>query len=122
MRKYKGCVMQIDKKAVLVLSLMLGVAAGTQPAAAVCFESGVGCPHDHYTPKRLLDTLSCDVLWTIRNSIYDEKGLCFKTARAKNTFSNEDCSIDDPSSIKLNRYEQTNIERIVSVERKKGCR
>jgi hypothetical protein len=91
------------------------------PAASACFESGVGCTHDHYIPKAVLHTLSCDALWTVRNFIYDEKGYCFQTAKAQAVFSNDGCFVTNASLIQFNAYERTNIDRIVSVEREKGC-
>jgi hypothetical protein len=110
------------KSAFLGVAAVLSLAATGQPASAACFESGVGCPSDHYVPRSVLSTLSCDALWMIRNSIYDELGFCFKTARALETFSNEDCYVTNASRLKFNTFERTNIDRIVAVERKKGCR
>ena len=92
------------------------------PASAACFESGVGCTDDHYISRNALNALSCDALWTVRNSIFDENGYCFKTARGKNTFSNEDCSILDATKLKMNAYERANVARIADVERRKGCK
>ena len=95
--------------------------AAAVPASAACFESGVGCTDDHYISKKALNALSCDALWTVRNSIFDENGYCFKTAKAKNTFSNEDCFVSDATKLKLNAYERANVDRVVEVERRKGC-
>jgi hypothetical protein len=99
----------------------LATAAMAGPVAAACFESGVGCTDDHYIPKAVLRTLSCDALWTVRNFIYDEKGYCFQTAKAQAVFSNEGCFITNASLIQFNAYERTNIDRLVAVEREKGC-
>lgn len=101
---------------------ILGLAGGTLPAEAACFESGIGCTGDHLIPKSQLSTLSCDALWTVRNTIYDERGYCFHTARASAVFSNEDCHVSDAAALRFNSYERTNISRIVAVERSKGCR
>lgn len=111
-----------QKSVIFAFSAVLGFAMPSPPASAACFESGVGCPDDHYIPRSVLSTLSCDALWMVRNSIYDERGFCFKTARALETFSNADCYVRDASRLKFNAYERTNIDRIVAVERKKGCR
>lgn len=105
-----------------IAAAILGMKLLAQPAGAACFESGVGCPDDHYIAKSVLNGLSCDALWTVRNSIYNERGLCFKSARAIEAFSNEDCSITDPALITFNAYERANIDRIVAAERRKGCR
>lgn len=101
---------------------VLALAMRGQPASAACFESGVDCTNDHYISKSVLNTLSCDALWTVRNSIYDERGYCFKTERARQSFTNDDCYVRDATRLKFNAYERTNIDRIVAVERKKGCR
>lgn len=106
----------LSAAAVLALTVRGG------PANAACFESGVGCTNDHYISKNVLSTLSCDALWVVRNSIYDERGFCFKTSRALETFSNDDCDVSDASRLKFNSFERTNIDRIVLVERGKGCR
>lgn len=106
----------------LGVAAVLALLAPGQPASAACFESGIGCPNDHYIPKNVLNTLSCDSLWMVRNSIYDERGFCFKTARALETFSNDDCYVTNASRLRFNAFERTNIDRIAAVERKKGCR
>jgi hypothetical protein len=99
---------------------LVTVAAGGQ-ALADCFEN-IGCPNDHYIPKSQLRQLGCDPLWTVRNSIFRDNGYCFKTARAKELFSNEGCSYTDQAAVPLNAYERENVARIVSVEREMGCR
>jgi len=91
------------------------------PAGAACFESNVGCTNDHLMPTRILRALSCDSLWTVRNTIYDENGYCFKTARAKAVFDNTGCLYQNASQVPLNTYERGNIDRIVRVEKQKSC-
>ena len=59
------------------LSLMVAVG----PAAAGCYEAGVDCTDDHNIPKDVLRTMTCDSLWSLRNSIYNEHGYCFKTSQ-----------------------------------------
>jgi hypothetical protein len=103
-------------------TLVLGMMAASAPAKAACFEDGIGCTDSQYIPKSALRALSCDSLWTVRNTIYNERGYCFRTARAKAVFSNEDCSVTSTSQLDFNNYEQTNINRIVAVEKSKGCR
>lgn len=94
--------------------------AVTTPAAAACFEV-VGCTNDQVMQVELLRTLSCDALWTVRNFMYDEQGYCFQTAKAQAVFSNEGCFITNGALVPFNAYERTNIDRIVAVEREKGC-
>jgi hypothetical protein len=91
------------------------------PAGAACFESGIGCTNDHLISTKALRSLSCDSLWTVRNTIYDENGYCFKTAKAKAVFDNAGCTYTNASQVPLNTYERGNIDRIVKVEKQKGC-
>lgn len=116
----------IRKSFLEVFSLMtFAIACMALPldsARAACFEDGIGCTNDHYIPKSQLKALSCDALWTVRNTIYDERGYCFRTARAKDVFSNEDCHVSNADDLNFNQYERGNIDRIVAVERVKGCR
>lgn len=102
--------------------LAVGISAAGTPAHAGCFEDGVGCTDSQYIAKSALAQLSCDSLWTVRNTIYNENGFCFKTARAKEIFSNADCTVTNASNLQFNKYERTNINRIVAVEKAKGCR
>lgn len=105
-----------------ILAAVLSLGLIAPPAQAACFESGIGCTDDHDMSKSALRALSCDALWTVRNTIYDENGYCFRTARAKEIFSNEGCHVSNASALKFNAYERANIDRIVAVERAKGCR
>lgn len=106
---------------VVALTVIL---ATTAPGITACFEDlgRTGCTDEEVFPTADLRQLSCDGLWLVRNTIYDENGLCFRTARAQNVFDNSDCYIDDPGAVRLNRYERNNVARIVQVERQKGCR
>ncbi len=108
--------------AVLTAGIILAAMAAGGPARAACFESGIGCTDDHYISRSRLKALSCDTLWTVRNTIYDERGYCFRTARAKDVFSNDDCTVTNASQLAFNAYERANIDRIVAVEKQKGCR
>jgi hypothetical protein len=93
----------------------------SQPAAAACFESGVDCTDDHDIPAVILDSLSCDALWTVRNMIFDENGYCFQTAKAKAVFSNDGCQFTSMTAMPLNQYEAANIQTIRQVEKQKAC-
>ncbi len=106
----------------LLAAASLGIGLAAPVAHAACFESGIGCTDDHYMTKSALRGLSCDALWTVRNTIYDERGYCFRTARAKAVFSNDGCHVSSASSLAFNAFERANIDRIVAVERSKGCR
>lgn len=116
--------MKIRSDAMLVLAgAVLWIAgAADHPARAACFESGIGCTDSHYISKASLGELSCDALWTVRNTIYHERGYCFRTERAMETFSNDGCTVSNATQLTFNRFERSNIGRIVAVERAKGCR
>ncbi len=91
-------------------------------ASAACFENAVGCTNTHTIPLSVLRRLSCDALWTVRNTIYYENGYCFHTRRGQAAFDNSGCTYDDAGMVPLNSNERTNIGRITRVEREKGCR
>ena len=114
--------MKVISSTVLLAAVLLLAGAAEQPARAACFESGIGCTDNHFIPKSTLSQLSCDALWTVRNTIYDERGYCFRTERAMEIFSNDDCSVTNAKQLAFNRFERTNIDRIVGIERQKGCR
>jgi hypothetical protein len=103
--------------AAAALSVLFAMA---QPAEAACFESGVGCTDSHYVPYWALRQLSCENLWWVRNTIYDENGYCFTTIRGQQAFDNSDCYANN-GTVQLNRYERENVGRIVRVEREKAC-
>jgi len=94
---------------------------GASSGNAACFESGVDCTDDHYIPAAVLQSLSCDALWTVRNMIFDENGYCFQTAKAKAVFSNDGCLYTSMAGMPLNSYETANIATIRQVEKQKGC-
>ena len=109
----RGCVVAAVSAMVLLF--------GAPPGNAACFESGVDCTDDHDIPASVLQPLSCDALWTVRNMIFDENGYCFQTAKAKAVFSNEGCQYASMAGMPLNAYETTNIATIRKVEQQKGC-
>ena len=92
------------------------------PASAACFEDGIGCTNDHYISTPALNRLSCENLWMVRNSIFDENGYCFSTSRGRRFFSNNDCFVSDQASVSLNSYERSNVARILTRENQLGCR
>ena len=104
---------------IVALGILLSV--GSSPVSAACFEDGVGCTHDQYIPTPPLQRLSCQSLWMVRNTIFDENGYCFSTSRARNAFSNDDCFISDQASVPLNNYERSNVAKIVKLEKQRGC-
>ena len=90
------------------------------PASAACFED-VGCTDSQYMRAQDLRLLSCENLWMVRNTIFDENGLCFKTRRARSVFSNQDCWVEEQAQVALNDYERSNVSKIVGIESSFGC-
>ena len=90
------------------------------PASAACFED-VGCTDSQYMRAQDLRRLSCENLWMVRNTIFDENGLCFKTRRARSVFSNVDCWVEEQAAVALNDYEHSNVSKIVGIESSFGC-
>lgn len=114
--------MTIVRRLVGAAALAALAGLGSGAAGAACFENGVGCTDSEIIPYRALRHLSCDALWTVRNTIYYENGYCFRSARGRQAFGNGDCAYDDAGMVPLNTYERENIARITRVERERGCR
>jgi hypothetical protein len=112
--------MRIPVGLAAALAALVMLAPG--PATAACFENGVGCTNTGLMPTWALRQLSCDALWTVRNTIYYENGYCFKTSRGIAAFGNNGCSFSDMGMVPLNTYERNNVGRVVKVEKEKGCR
>lgn len=110
----------------MMRTLVNGMAllAGLVPATAGCFEDlgRTGCTYEESFSVGELRQLSCDALWLVRNSIYADHAYCFRTQAAIQTFGNEGCRATNAANLPLNRHEQTNVNRIVQVEREMGCR
>jgi hypothetical protein len=109
--------MRLPAAAILVLMLSPAAYAG-------CFEDlgQTGCTDQETFSRGDLSLLSCQNLWYVRNSIYDDHGYCFRTRAAQDVFDNSDCYESDASRLRFNRHEQANINRIVQIEKEKGCR
>jgi hypothetical protein len=65
---------------------------------------------------------TCEELWVERNSIYKERGYCFKTARGIRYFGNAGCQYDSERDVPLSQAERARIAAIVRTERAMGCR
>ena len=103
-----------------LLATLVSSACFNAPAQAACYEL-IGCTDGQYYTLQNLRQLSCENLWYVRNSIYDENGYCFRTNRAMQSFSNADCFVSNQAQVALNDFERTNVNRIVRVEREFGC-
>ena len=90
------------------------------PSLAACYED-LGCTDEDRFSASELRNFKCSALWELRNVIYYEAGYCFKTKRAINHFGNDQCEIDDAEDLDFSRIEQSNIDTIARVEKRKGC-
>ena len=105
---------------VAAVALSAGLFFAATPAMSACFEV-VGCTDREYFSEASLRRLSCDALWTVRNTIFYENGYCFQTAKGKAVFSNAGCRYTVSGQVPLNRYERANVETVKKVEARKGC-
>lgn len=94
--------------------------AGAGEAVAGCLE-GIGCTDSEILSASSLRRLSCDSLWTARNTIYYEAGYCFQTARGRANFSNDGCTTSNQAAVRLNNFERSNVATIKKIEAQKGC-
>jgi hypothetical protein len=100
--------------------LASGLVLAATPALSACFEV-VGCTDSEYMSAASLRRLSCDPLWTVRNTIFYENGYCFQTAKGQAVFSNAGCKYTVSGKVPLNKYERANVETIKAVEAQKHC-
>lgn len=100
--------------------LIAGLTVAPSPARANCYEL-IGCTYKDYFKTSDLKQLSCQILWEVRNTIYKERGYCFRTQRAIKFFGNAGCKYDDAGAVPLNAVERYNVSAIKKVEAKKGC-
>jgi len=73
--------------------------------------------HNVTSQAKPYSSMACDELWYARNSIFAEKGYCFKSKRARQTFGAR-CF---PPYGKLTSSEQSEVELIRQFERQLGC-
>ncbi len=107
--------------AVFGLAMAFPAGIGASAARASCYEN-VGCSDRDYFSTRDLYRLSCQNLDYLRNSMYAERGYCFKKYRYQQLFGNGNCRFETSGEVPLNRVERANVDAIVRVERDKGCR
>ncbi len=108
-----------------LLAVLLFMSAA-HPAWAECYDI-LGCSdrafysaHMDYLASRSSGP-TCDFLFLMRNSIYEEHGYCFRTARARAVLSNEGCRTTDVDVLGLNTFERANVKAIARAEALKGC-
>ena len=93
--------------------------AGGPPAQAGCHL--IDCVEEVPVSKAELEPLTCETLWILRNSIFDQAGYCFKTQKAKDWFNNEDCKVEDAAALNISPVQKSNIDKIKAMESWKGC-
>ncbi len=90
-------------------------------ARADCYDV-FGCSdRNRFRANDLMDGPNCDFLYMMRNNIYKERGYCFTTPRAIQTFGNAGCRFDNVNEAPLNTFERANVATIQSVEAAKHC-
>ena len=88
---------------------------------AECYDV-FGCSdRNYFRASDLMDGPNCDFLFMMRGAIYKERGYCFSTPRAIQTFGNTDCRFNNVNEVLLNRFERANVTTIQSVEKAKHC-
>ncbi len=104
--------------AALAVCLLL---PGLGLAEAKCYRM-LGCTdQDRFSLGDLTSEPDCQYLYEMRNGIYAEHHLCFRTQRAIATFGNDGCVSYDPGAIGLNRVEMNNAATIAQAESALGC-
>jgi hypothetical protein len=104
---------------VIVLAAALSMVA--QAATAACYED-VGCTDkSRFDEAKLSQLASCDILFEMRNTVFKERGYCFKTPRAIEMFGNAGCQHDQITSVPLNDVERVNVATITRLEASKQC-
>lgn len=97
------------------------LAFGASAAEAVCVKGDAFCSDQYVFSKKLLSKLSCEDLWTLRNTIFNEHGYCFTQRLEADTFDNSDCTVDAFSQLALNGNERDNVSFVKEMERAKVC-
>lgn len=105
-----------------LLPLSLVVAATfTVPATANAGCHLIDCVENVYVTPKQIEAKSCEDLWILRNSIWNDAGYCFKTPRGIKAFGNDACQYTDQSAVPLNDYQRENAETVLAVETTNGC-
>jgi len=103
------------------------ITALASPVLADCYDL-LGCTdHDnfaaHYSYLAAPEPNgpNCDFLYVMRNTIYQQHGYCFKTARGIQEMGNSGCHISDMAAVPLSQIERNNVATIQRAERAKHC-
>lgn len=109
----------LTSASIIVVALLTGLAGGVGPALAGCHL--IDCVDNVDIKPDEIKQMTCEQLWVLRNSIYDDAGFCFSSDRAAEHFSNQGCSYSDERLVPLNDYQRSNIKVFRDMEAKKGC-
>ena len=85
-----------------------------------CYEN-IGCPHKDRILEEQIEKFSCENLWLVRNTIFHQRGYCFRTARGRANFDNSRCLSNSVSELKLSEIEKENVAKLREMEQRKGC-
>lgn len=107
-------------RALLRLPLVIA-AAFAVPATASAGCHLIDCVENVYVQPQEIATRSCEDLWVLRNSIWNDAGYCFKSSRAVKFFGTHSCRHADQSAVPLNDYQRANVKTIRAVETTNGC-
>lgn len=106
-------------RCVVVLASAFSMVA--QAATAACYED-VGCTdRSRFDEAKLGRLADCDILFEMRNTVFKERGYCFKTSRAIELFGNAGCRHDQIAAVPLNDIERANVATITRLEAAKQC-
>ena len=67
------------------------------------------------------DAYDCNELWVMRNQIYKDNGLCFKSTKAVTYFGNGGCSHGSLSELSLSNQEHSVLKDIKKSEARQSC-
>ena len=104
-----------------VLLPLVVAAAFAVPSTASAGCHLVDCVENVYITPKELQAKTCEDLWILRNSIWNDAGYCFKTLRAVKAFGNHACRYGDQSAVPLNDYQRANAKTILAVEAARKC-
>jgi hypothetical protein len=104
-----------------ILCVLVFILCCNDAAKGACVGGDVFCSDQYVFSRNLLQSLSCDELWTLRNSILNEHGFCFPTRKEAETFNNADCTVDTLSKLNLNSNNRDNLKRLAAMEWTKLC-
>jgi YARHG domain len=111
--------MTLLRIAVAALAALIS-AATPRIAQAGCYEA-LGCTAKNHFASAKLQLLDCMSLGFLRNSIFAEKGYCFRKPEYRQLFANRTCRFDEPEEVPLTGIERANVRAIYKIEEAKNC-